>query len=108
MSSKAVHTPRVRSRRRTAVADPLKKVTYRMHASTLSAIRSAVERGGYASQDEFVEEAVVAQLRELRRARVYAAYTGAARDPVFMAEQGETTAAFDAALLDGLEPEGEP
>lgn len=108
MSTEALHTTRVRSRRRSAAADPLKKVTYQMHASTLEAIRKAVERGEYASQNEFVEEAVVAQLRELRRARVYAAYEEAARDPVFMAEQREITEAFNAALLDGLEPDGEP
>jgi hypothetical protein len=55
-----------------------------------------------------MEETVVAQLRQLRRARVYAAYEKAARDPVFMAEQREIAEAFDAALLDGLEPGGEP
>jgi Arc/MetJ-type ribon-helix-helix transcriptional regulator len=78
-----------------------------MHASTLGAIKQAVERGGYASQNEFVEAAVVAQLRELRRAKVYAAYQEAARDSEFMAEQREITEAFDVALLDGLrEAEG--
>lgn len=93
---------RVRLRRRRSAGDPLKKVTYQMHASTLDAIRQSVEKGLYASQNEFVEEAVVAHLRELRRAKVYAAYDEAAGDPEFVAEQEEITAAFDAALLDGL------
>jgi hypothetical protein len=45
---------------------------------------------------------VIARLRKLRRAKVYAAYREAARDPVFMADLRDTTEAFDAALLDGL------
>ena len=102
MSLEAAHLSR-RRRRRSSTADPLKKVTYQMRTSTLDAIRQAVERGGYASQNEFVEAAVVAQLRELRRAKVYAAYQEAARDPEFMAEQRELTEAYDVALLDGLE-----
>ena len=106
-NTRALRKARVRSRRRSAAADPLKKVTFQMHASTLDAVREAVERGGYASQSGFVEEAVVARLRELRRTRVYAGYEEAARDPGFMAEQREITEAFDAALLDGLEPNGE-
>jgi Arc/MetJ-type ribon-helix-helix transcriptional regulator len=98
---------RARLRRRGPSGDPLKKVTYQMHASTLEAIRHTVETGTYASQNEFVEEAVVAHLRDLRRAKVYAAYEEAARDPEFMAEQREITAAFDVALLDGLTAEDE-
>jgi hypothetical protein len=45
---------------------------------------------------------VARQLREQRRAKVYAAYEEAARDPVFVTEMREITDAFDAALLDGL------
>ena len=73
-----------------------------MHTSTLEAVKQAVERGAAASQNEFVEEAVIARLRELRRAKVYAAYQEAAGDPAFMAEMEETATAFDVALLDGL------
>jgi hypothetical protein len=58
------------------------------------------------SQNEFVEEALVARLRELRRAKVYAAYQEAAGDPSFVADMDETVADFDAALLDGLPSQG--
>ena len=45
---------------------------------------------------------VVRQLRDTQRARVYAAYEEAARDPLFVAEMLEITNAFDTALLDGF------
>jgi microcompartment protein CcmL/EutN len=73
-----------------------------MRASTIEAVKHAVEEGAAASQNEFVEEAVVARLREMRRARVYAAYQEAVEDPEFMEDMRETTADFDPALEDGL------
>jgi uncharacterized protein (UPF0305 family) len=96
----------IRTRRRSPTRDPLRKVSYQMRTSTIAAVKQAVERGAATSQNEFVEEAVVARLRELRRAKVYAAYQDAARDPEFMADMAETTEAFDAALLDGLSEPG--
>ena len=95
----------VRTRRRSASRDPLKKTTVQMHTSVIDAMKHAVENGAAASQNEFVEEAVVARLRELRRAKVYAAYEEAARDDAFLADMHETTAAFDVALQDGLTDE---
>ena len=89
-------------RRRSSGDDPLKKVTLRLHASVATSIRGLVEAGAAPSVDAFVEEAVIAQLRERRRQRVYAAYAAAAADPVFMAELDETTRAFDATIADGL------
>lgn len=94
----------VRTRRRSPAADPLRKTTVQMHTSVLDAVKQAVEHGYAASQNEFVEEAVVAHLRELRRARVYAAYEEAARDPEFMAEMREVAEAFDGTVADGLSP----
>jgi Arc/MetJ-type ribon-helix-helix transcriptional regulator len=94
----------VRTRRRSPAADPLRKTTVQMHTSVLDAVRQAVEHGYAASQNEFVEEAVLARLRELRRARVYAAYDEAARDPEFMAEMRRVTEEFDHMAADGLEP----
>lgn len=92
----------VRTRRRSPAADPLKKATLQMHTSTLEAVKRAVESGAAASQNEFVEGAILARLREMRRATVYAAYQRAAADPAFMADMADTTRAFDAALDDGL------
>ncbi|MBD0318894.1 MAG: hypothetical protein ICV87_01075 [Gemmatimonadetes bacterium] len=73
-----------------------------MHTSTIEAVRRAVENGAAASQNEFVEEAIMARLREIRRAKVYASYLEAAADPAFMDDMRETTADFDVTLEDGL------
>jgi tryptophan synthase beta subunit len=74
-----------------------------MRASTIEALKLAVEEGAAMSQNEFVEEAIMARLRELRRARVYAAYDEAAADPEFMRDLRETMRDFDTALPDGFD-----
>ncbi len=89
-------------RRRSKSADPLKKVTLRLHTSVTDAVRAAVDAGEAPSSDVFVEEAVVAALRERRRQRLYKAYAEAAQDPAFVADMSETSRAFDAAVGDGL------
>ena len=91
-------------RRRATAADPLRKVTLRLHSRVADAVRQLVEAGEAPSADAFVEAAVVAALRERRRERLYAAYAEAARDPDFAADMDEATQAFDAALGDGLRP----
>lgn len=52
--------------------------------------------------DAFVKQAVVAERRERRKQRIYAAYAEAAADPVFMTEMERTNREFDAAIADGL------
>ncbi len=89
-------------RRRSSSADPLKKVTLRLHARVAEAVRAAVDDGAAPSTDVFVEQAVVAALRERRRQRLYRAYTEAAQDPEFVADMDDTSRAFDAAVSDGL------
>jgi len=91
-----------RRRRRSTTADPLKKVTIRLHETVATAIRELVASGGATSADAFVEAAVVAELRERRKQRMYAAYEEAAADSVFMTEMERTNRAFDAAVDDGL------
>lgn len=95
--------PTVRRRRTASPADPLKKVTVHLHESVDTAITRAVSQGSAASKGAFIEAAVIAQLREIRRAKVYAAYADAADDPVFMADMASTTTAFDATVSDALE-----
>lgn len=63
----------------------------------------AVESGHAPSASAFVEDAVRARLREIRRAQLEEEYRRAAADPEFVKEMEEMTAAFDSALLDGLE-----
>lgn len=91
-----------RTRRRNPARDPLKKTSVQMHTSTIEAVKRAVAGGAAASQNEFVEEAVIARLRELRREKVYTSYREAAADPAYVEDVESTTAAFDRALGDGF------
>lgn len=91
-----------RTRRRSPARDPLKKASVQMHTSTIEAVKRAVESGAAASQNEFIEAAVIARLRELRREKVYTSYREAAADPAYVEDNESTTAAFDRALSDGL------
>jgi Arc/MetJ-type ribon-helix-helix transcriptional regulator len=83
-------------------SNPLKKVTLRLHERVATAIRALVDAGTAGSADAFVEEAVIARFRELRKERVYAAYAAAAADDAFMADMAATNRAFDATVGDGL------
>lgn len=92
----------LRRRRRSTAADPLRKVTLRLHERLTAAIRRLVDAGEAASTDAFIEEAILALFRERRRARVYAAYAAAADDPTYVAAMDEVNDAFDVATADGL------
>lgn len=94
-------TPQGR-RRRIGGTDPLRKTGFQLRQSVVEAVKAAVERGAAESQNAFVERAIVRELQELRRQRVYAAYAEAAADPVFMAEMQDVTDAFDVTAGDGL------
>lgn len=89
-------------RRRSVDSEPLKKSTFQLRASVTEAIKAAVQAGDAPSANALVEDAVTAKLREIRRARVYAAYATAAQDAVFLAEMEATDTAFGAAVGDGL------
>jgi len=89
-------------RRRASSADPLKKVTLRLHTRVAEAVRTMVDAGEAPSTDVFVEQAVIAALRERRRERLYAAYTEAAQDATFVGEMTEVSDAFESALHDGI------
>jgi len=102
MTSALLTTPPIRRRRTASAADPLKKVTVHLHESVSTAITRVVNQGAATSQGAFIEAAVIAQLRELRRAKVYAAYVEAAADPVFMADMAATTDAFETTVADGI------
>ena len=101
MTTTVLTAPAIRRRRTASAADPLKKVTVHLHESVSTAIMRMVRQGVAASQAAFIEDAVIAQLREIRRAKVYAAYAEAAADPTVMAEMAATTTAFDVTVADG-------
>ena len=64
--------------------DPRQKTGYQIRRSVVLAVREAVREGAAESQNSFVERALTRELRELRKAKLSAAYTEAARDPLFM------------------------
>ena len=96
--------PARRRRRRSPSSDPLKKVTLQLSESVVEAIRTLIETGEAASVNVFVEDAIRAKLRERRRAKVYAAYEEASRDPAFLRDMNADLDAFDATVADGLSP----
>jgi Arc/MetJ-type ribon-helix-helix transcriptional regulator len=82
-------------------------VSYQLRESVAESVRAAVEIGAAPSANAFVEEAIIRQLKELRRERLYAAYQEAANDPEYAAEMAELTAEFDCTVADGLGESGE-
>lgn len=88
--------------RRSTKDDPLKKTGFQIRRSVLQGVRDAVEEGAADSQNAFVERALVRELREIRRRRVYEAYAEAADDPAFREDMSSTSNAFDATVGDGL------
>jgi len=93
------HGPR---KRRPVAGDPLRKAGWQVRQSVAEAVKDAVEKGAAKSQNAFVERALLRELRELRRQRVYAAYAQAAEDPMFNEDMRSTTAAFESTASDGL------
>lgn len=91
-------------RRRSSTREPLKKISVQISESLYDAMKSLVSAGEVASANVFVEEAVRARLRERRKAKIYAAYEQAARDPIFMRDMNADLDAFDVTMSDGLAP----
>jgi hypothetical protein len=101
-STDAAGERRTRETGGSVAADPLRKTGWQVRQSVADAVREAVANGAADSQNAFVERALIRELRELRRQRVYAAYAEAAADPVFEAEMGAVSAAWDDTVGDGL------
>lgn len=74
-----------------------------MRSSVADAVREAVDDGAADSQNAFVERALVRELRELRRRRVYDAYAAAAKDPLFTSDMDTVAREFEPTTGDGLE-----
>lgn len=88
--------------RRRSTNDPPRKPGWQVRTSVADAVRRAVDEGAAESQNAFVERALVRELRELRRRRVYEAYAAAAEDTSFAAEMKEVAKEFEATMSDGL------
>jgi hypothetical protein len=89
-------------RRRQKGAEPLSKATFQLSESVMLAVRAAVQRGDAPSANAFVEEAIVARIREIRKSVLSRAYAEAMGDAAFRADMEDTTRAFESALADGL------
>jgi hypothetical protein len=88
--------------RSATAADCPRKTGWQVRSSVADAVKQAVEAGAAESQNAFVERALIRELRELRRQRVYESYAKASADPNFMKEMRETTEAFDPFAGEGL------
>ena len=64
--------------------------------------QDAVDQGATDSQNAFVERALIRELKEARRRRLYDAYAAAASDPVFTDDLASTNAAWEPTAADGL------
>lgn len=82
--------------------DPPKKAGYQIRTSVIHAVRDAVDQGAAESQNAFVERALIRELKELRRGRLYEEYAEAARDEAFLEDMKAVTDAFEHAAGDGL------
>ncbi len=85
-----------------APADRPRKTGWQVRSSVAEAVKQAVEAGAAESQNAFVEKAVVRELRELRRQRIYDSYAEAASDPAFREDMANVTRAFEPAVGEGL------
>ncbi|HEX8452005.1 MAG TPA: hypothetical protein VF647_07910 [Longimicrobium sp.] len=98
---------RIIARRRRGASHNLRKATFQVDDSVLQAIRALVEQGEAPSANAFVEDALRLKLREVRRARLYAAYEEASHDPEFLADMQATTRDFESTAGDGLADDAE-
>ena len=74
-----------------------KKATFNLHPSVLAALDEAVDQGMASSKNAFVEQALLRELRELRKQSRKAQWEEAARDPLFLKDIEEVETAFRSA-----------
>jgi hypothetical protein len=74
-----------------------KKATFSLSEDVLAALHEAVVQGTAPSKNALVEQALVRELRELRRQARRAEWEEAARDPLFLRDIEDTGAAFSGA-----------
>lgn len=79
-----------------------RKVTYQIDDRLDADVRQAVADGAAETMSAFVEDALRAYLRELRREQIRARIRDAAKDPLFTLDVAETTHAYSAGNADGL------
>ena len=81
------------------------KVSFSLQTDVVDAIQRAVQDGRTESASAFVEHAVRAHLRWLRRRALSAEYARAASDRAFVEDMDEVLRDFDPTVGDGLDSE---
>lgn len=74
-----------------------KKATFSLHSDVLAALDEATARGAAPSKNALVEQALVKELRELRRQARQAHWQEGARDSLLLKDVSEIDAAFRSA-----------
>lgn len=82
------------------------KVTYQLSQETVELVRKAVAAGHAASLSDFVERALSERLERLRREHIRDQIAAAGRDPLYVADVREVTAAYETSVEDGIEDLG--
>ena len=71
-----------------------KKATFNLHIDVLAALDEVMARGIAPSKNAFVEQALIKEVKELRRQERKALWQEAAKDPLFLKDIEEVEAAF--------------
>ena len=74
-----------------------KKATFSLHEDVLAHVDQAVANGAAPSKNAFVEQALIRELKELRRLARRAQCQQAAQDPLFLKDANEAETAFASA-----------
>jgi len=83
-----------------------KKATFSLHTDVLTALDEATSKGLVPSKNSLVEQALLKELKELRRQERKALWQTAANDPLFMKDIEEVEADFryaDAETAGGID-----
>ena len=71
-----------------------KKATFNLHTDVLAALDKAMAQGIAPSKNAFVEQALLKELKELRRQARKAQWQEAVKDPLFIKDMKEIEADF--------------
>ena len=79
------------------MSEKTKKATFNLHPNVLAALDKAMAEGVAPSKNALVEQALVKELREIRRQARQARWEEGAKDPVLLKDISETEVAFQSA-----------
>jgi hypothetical protein len=71
-----------------------KKATFNLHTDVIAALDEAMSQGMASSKNALVEQALVKELRELKKQSRKAQYQAAAQDPLFVRDISRIEADF--------------